>query len=415
MRKTIVLIAFGALLAAGAGLWHLPDARTAIARAVTAIQGTPPKRPAGHGHDHAHGEHGSEGALKLTDEQIANAKIELAPAGKGTLVRRISVPGTIVPDADRMGRVAAKVVGTVAELRKRLGDPVAKGEVVAVLESREVADAKTEYLAALVHFELQKTLFERELALWERKISAEQQFLRVRNAFKEAELRVNVSRQKLSALDLSEAEIGNLPAQPLSALRHKDIRAPISGLIVERRVDLGTPVGREGQENELYVIADLSNVWIELSVSTADLPAIKVAQAVAIPAGPDGGQVQGQIVFVSPFLNNETRSARVIATIENRDMTRRPGSFVTAAITVDEQEVDLLVPRAALQTIAGEQIIFVRNEVGFEKREVVVGRMGETHAEIVFGLDPGETIAVTNTFVLKAELGKSEADHGHAH
>ena len=186
-------------------------------------------------------------------------------------------------------------------------------------------------------------------------------------------------------------------------------------MIVERRVDLGTPVGGEGHEKELYVIADLSGVWIELSVSTADLPSIRVAQPVTIAAGPDGAQVQGRIVFVSPFLNPETRSARVIASLDNKDMAFRPGSFVTAAITVEEHAADVIVPRAALQTIAGEQVVFVRTEEGFEKREVVVGRTDERNAEIVFGLDPGETIAVTNTFALKAELGKNEADHGHAH
>jgi cobalt-zinc-cadmium efflux system membrane fusion protein len=415
MGKIVVTVLVTVLLAAGGAIWLSPDARMVIARAITAAQGTPAKKPAGHGHDHAHGDDGPEGSLKLTAEQIAKAKIELAPADKGTLARRLSVPGAIAPDSDRIGRVAAKVIGTVAELRKRLGDPVTKGEVIAVLESREVADAKSDYLAAMVQFDLQKTLFEREQTLWAQKISAEQQFLRARNAFREAELKVNVSRQKLSALDLTEPEIADLPAQSLTALRHKDIRAPIGGLVVERRVDLGTPVGGEGQEKELYVIADLSKVWIELSVSTADLPSIKVAQPVAIAAGADGAQVHGKIVFVSPFLNPETRSARVIASLDNHDMAFRPGSFVTAAITVEEQEADLVVPRASLQTIAGEQVVFVRTEEGFEKREVVVGRTDDRNAEIVFGLDPGEMIAVTNTFVLKAELGKGEADHGHAH
>ena len=358
---------------------------------------------------------GRKGRSSSAAQQIAKANIELAPAGKGVLARRINVPGTIAPDADRIGRVAAKVIGTVADLRKRLGDTVAKDEVIAVLDSREVADAKSDYLAALVHFDLQKTLFEREQTLWTQKISAEQQFLRARNAFREAELRVNVTRQKLAALDLVEAEIADLPAQALSALKQKNIRAPSSGLVVERRVDLGTPVGGEGQEKELYVIADLSSVWIELSVSTADLPSIKVAQPVMIAVGAEGGQAQGKIVFVSPLLNPETRSARVIASLDNPDMAFRPGSFVAAAITVEELEVELLVPRTALQTIAGEQVVFVRTDEGFEKREVVVGRTTDKHAEIVFGLDAGETIAVTNTFVLKADLGKSEADHGHAH
>src|SRR5262245_24957192 len=172
MRKLVIALAVTALAAASSAALLWPDSRAAIARAIKVVQDTPAKKPGhshGHGHDHAH-DHGTEGTLKLSAEQIAKANIETAPVGKATLVRGVSVPGTVSPDSDRIGRVAAKVVGTVAELRKRLGDHVTKGEVIAVLESREVADAKSDYLAAMVHFELQKTLFEREQTLWSAKI-----------------------------------------------------------------------------------------------------------------------------------------------------------------------------------------------------------------------------------------------------
>jgi len=101
--------------------------------------------------------------------------------------------------------------------------------------------------------------------------------------------------------------------------------------------------------------------------------------------------------------------------MDNAAMTWRPGLFVTAQITTAEQPVDLCVPRAALQTLDGEQILFVRTEEGFEKREVVVGRGDEQRVEIVFGLEPDEMIATARTFVLKAELGKGEAGDDHDH
>jgi cobalt-zinc-cadmium efflux system membrane fusion protein len=399
-----------ALVAGGAALWIFPEARTVFPTSIPGTEGNRSAKPAAD--DHAHR---SDRIAKLTDDQIARAKIEVAAATRGVIVDRLAVPGTLVPDADRVAGVAAKVVGTVAELRKRLGDSVARGEVVAVLESREVADAKTDYLAAVVHFDLQKTLFEREQALYEKRVTPEQQFLRSRNAFIEAQLRVNVARQKLAALDLSEAEIAKLSMQQTASLRHKELRAPLDGQVVERRVNLGAPVGREGQESELFVIADLSSLWIELSVPTADIAAIKVDQPVAVAAGPNGARTEARIIFVSPLLHAETRSARAIAAMDNKNMTWRPGAFVTAHITVAEHTVDLRVPRGALQTMAGEQILFVRTAEGFEKRGVVVGRADEAHAEIVSGLDPGEVIAVTNTFVLKAEIGKGEGEHDHAH
>jgi cobalt-zinc-cadmium efflux system membrane fusion protein len=401
------------LVAPGFMLWISPDLRDVAGALLRAADREPGK--ASHSHDaHDRHEHGHDGTITLTAEQIARAGIETAVADKGVVVRRLTVPGTIVPDRERIGRVAAKVIATVAELHKRLGDPVTKGEVVAVLESREVADAKSEYLAARVNFDLQKSLFDRAQMLWDGKIIPEQQFLRSQTIFTESRIRLDTARQKLSALDVSESELQDLPSQPVGALRYKEIRAPRSGRIVERRVDLGAPVGGEGHEQELYVIADLSSVWVELSVPTAALASITEGQPVSIGAAGEA-RGDGQIVFVSPILHPETRAARVIASIANAGMTWRPGMFVSADITVEQQHVDLCVRRSALQTMGGEQVVFVRTEAGFERREVVIGRADETCAEVVFGLDPGERVAVTNTFILKAELGKSEADHGHAH
>ena len=149
-------------------------------------------------------------SIKLTEEQIAAAKIDLVAAQGGILARRLTVPGTVVPRADRIARVAVKLSGTVAELRKNLGDPVVKDEVVAVLESREVADAKSEYLAAQLTKELQQALFQRDKKLWEGRVLTEQQFLRSSNLTAQTEMKFNIARQKLFALGLGEREIADL-------------------------------------------------------------------------------------------------------------------------------------------------------------------------------------------------------------
>jgi len=399
-----------AVLAGGAALWISPETRMALAPLIGLAKGVPSKQPT-----ERDGDHGPPGTIKLTADQITKARIELIAVEGCTITQQITAPGAVTPDADRIGRVAAKVVGTVAELRKRLGDSAVKGEVVAVLESREVADARSDYLAAAFRLDLQKTLFEREQMLFDKNVSAEQQYLRARNAFLDAELRANIARQKLVALGLGEAAIVNLSTHQTSGLRQIEVRAPIDGQIVERRVDLGAPVGREGQESEIYVIADLSVLWVDLSVPTSDLANVAVGQPATITAGQAGLRADAKVIFVSPILQADTRSARVIAAMDNASKAWRPGVFVTAQITVAEQSVDLCVPRSALQTIDGEQILFVRTDDGFEKREVVVGRGDGARVEIVFGLDPGEVIATTRTFVLKAELGKGEAGDDHDH
>jgi membrane fusion protein, heavy metal efflux system len=348
--------------------------------------------------------------IKLTAEQIVAADIELVPAQGGTIARRLIIPGTIVPHADRIARVSVKLSGTVAELRKKLGDPVSKDEVIAILESREVADAKSEYLARKTTHDLQQTLFVRAKTLWEGKVVTENDFLRARAAAEDARIRMEVARQKLFALGLSEDQIAALPEQPANALPQQEIRAPIKGRVVERKVDLGTAVGRDNLETELFVIVDLDRVWVDLAVSPADLAAIKEGQPVVITTRAVKEKADGNIVFISPLLDKDTRSARVIAEIANHDGVWRPGSFVTAAIVVEEQPAPLVVPNSAIQTIGGDKVVFVRNSDGFEKRAVVVGRSDHRFTEIATGLRPGEILAATNTFPLKAEFLKGQRE-----
>ena len=215
--------------------------------------------------------------IKLTKEQIADAHIDLVAAQPASLARRITVPGSITPAAGRIARVSVKLEGTVAELRKNLGDPVEQNEVLAILESREVADAKSEYLAARLSNELQQELFQRDRKLYEGKVLTEQQFLRSRNLTAQTEMKFNIARQKLFALGLGQDEIAALPDEPESLLRRQNVRSPLSGRIVERKVDLGTVVGRDNLETELFVVVDLARVWVDLAVSPADLPRIKTA------------------------------------------------------------------------------------------------------------------------------------------
>ncbi len=355
-----------------------------------------------------------DGFVKMSAAQVEAARIEVAPLGTGELTRKLVVPGTVTPNGDKIARVPVRVVGTVARLDKRLGDVVKQGEVVAVLGSREVADAKSEYLTASVDFELQKTMFERIESLWNRQVASEQQYLNARATFRQAQLRFDLARQKLSALGVDANEVAEAATRDAANpgtlnLRQYEIRAPISGQVVERKVDQGASVGQDGDPSELYTIADLSSVWLELAVPTADLEAVEVGQRVLISGADKRKRGEGRIMFVGPLLNQETRSARVIAEMDNKQQSWRPGFFVTAEIMIEEHQVQLQLPRAALQTMEGKRVAFVRTPEGFASREIKIGKANDEAVEITAGLSIGEQIAVSNTFLLKAELGKAEA------
>ncbi len=351
-----------------------------------------------------------ETTVKLSEEQIDAGKFAISEVQGGMLSKRITVPGSIVPSGDNIARVAVRLLGTVAELRKRLGDTVQAGEVVAVIESREVADAKSEYLAARLVFNLQQTLFGRSTRLFEGKVLSENDFLRARTTFEDAGIKIEIARQKLFAIGLTAEQIEALPQQPVETLRRQELRAPITGRIAERRVELGSLVGREGLESELFVIVNLNVVWADLAVPPSDLSNIHEGQQITIAEGPNSEPSPATIIFVSPLLDKDTRAARVVASVNNAALKWRPGSFIKAEIPIDETPAAILVPKTALQSFKGDTVAFVRTPDGFELRKVSTGRQDARLIEVTSGLAAGEHIATGNTFVLKADLGKAEID-----
>jgi cobalt-zinc-cadmium efflux system membrane fusion protein len=351
--------------------------------------------------------------VKLSERQIAAGNFAISEATAGTLNKRIAVPGTIVPSGERIAKVSVRLVGTVAELRKRLGDNVREGDVLAIIESREVADAKSQYLAARVAFELQETLFNRSKSLFDSKVSSENDYLRAKTLFEDMRIKFDVARQKLFALGLTGDQIAALPQQPVESLRLQELRAPMSGRIAERRVDLGSLVGREGQESELFVIVDSRVVWAELALPATDLAMVREGQQISVAPGQGVDPLPATIMFVSPLLDKDTRLARVVASVENPSHVLRPGMFVTAHIPVQQIQADIVVPKSAVQSVDGQSAVFVRTPEGFEPRKIVTAREDSKSFEVTSGLSPGDRIATANTFVLKADLGRGEATHAH--
>jgi cobalt-zinc-cadmium efflux system membrane fusion protein len=358
-------------------------------------------------------EHGDHSAVRvaLSQQQISDAGIEVAEAKGGILRRHFLAPGSLIPDADHVARVSVRVLATVAELRKRLGDSVEKGEIVAAIESREIADAKSEYLAARLTNDLQQTLYSRQKVLVETRTVSENEFLRTRLTANDAQIKLDSARQKLFALGLSESEISELPNQPAESLRRQFLRSPIDGRISERRVDLGGLVGREGLESELFVIVNLDDLWVDLAISPEDIASVHEGAPIIVRAIGIEGDTTAEVIFVSPLLDRETRNARVIASLPNPDHRWKPGTFVTAEIPLSAQPSRVIVPRKALQSIRGTATVFVRDGEGFEARAVRTGLEDDDDIEVLSGLSAGETIAVVNTFVLKAELEKSDVEH----
>jgi len=400
MSKAIIGFLAGVVAAALAGFLAFggPDGHADRPHAATAA----PLEGHGHDDDHDH-DHDAEGVLRLTERQIADSGIALVDAAAGALVRTVAFPATATTVPDSTAVAAAKAAGVLVEVRTRLGATVARGDVLAVLDSREAAEARSELVAAQRAETLARATLERERALWTKKVSAEQDYLQARAAADAAGMRTALARQKLATLGLD-------PAAPSDgSLGRYAVRAPAAGRVVALNATIGAAAAADAA---LFTVADLTRLWFEAAAPPGDLALLRQGAAATID-GRDRPSVAGAVVFVGPMIDRDTRQAQFIVDADNADGAWRPGDYATVTVERAREAAAVVVPAAAIQHIKDQPVVFVRSADGFEKRDVVLGRADAQSVEIRFGVDAGETVAAANSFVLKAELEKAEAEHVH--
>ena len=245
--------------------------------------------------------------VQLTDNQIKQLGIEVAVAQAGRLLRHLTLPGTIVLNTDRLVHIVPRMPGVVRDVRKHLGDPVRAGDLLAIIDSRELADAKAAYLAASARVTVTEDTFAREKDLWEKKISAAQDYLTAKQVLAEARIELRAARHKLSALGISDASLQQLASQPDTSLTRYEIVAPSAGTVIEKRLTVGELLK---DDTEAFLVADLSTVWVHINVTPSDLPMVHTSQRVTITAGSTMPEATGTISYIgAPGIRGDTHRA----------------------------------------------------------------------------------------------------------
>jgi cobalt-zinc-cadmium efflux system membrane fusion protein len=298
-------------------------------------------------------------------------------------------------------------------VRASLGDTVRKGQLLAVLSSRELADAKAAYLAATERLRMADATYSREERLWQGKISSEQDYLDARQKRAEGRIELRTAEQKLVVLGVPVSEVEQLPDQHDAALTEYRLLAPFSGTVIDRHITLGETVAAE---DPVFTVADLSTVWIDLAVYQRDIGAVRAGQSVLVETN-HGDEAELVIDFVQPLVGEQTRTALARIVAPNSDGHWHPGCFVTANVTTSvADEVRVVVPSTAVIRMPdGDEVIFVATDEGFEPKVVTLGVNSAGRVEVVSGLEPGERYVAHGGFSLKAELGKEAFGDGHGH
>ena len=342
-----------------------------------------------------------EARVTMSDAQLKQNGVSLLTAGPARIDHTLQMIGEIRLNEDRIAHVVPLLTGVVLASSANAGDRVRKGQLLAVISSQALADQRSELLAAQKRLALTRTTYAREKMLWEEKISAEQDYLQAKNAMQEAEIAVQNARQKLASLG-GAGSGGNLTRY--------EIRSPIDGVVVEKHLSLGEAVQGDAK---IFVIADLSTVWAEMTVAAKDLNAVRIGQTASIKATAFTAETSGKVSYVGALVGEQTRAAKARVVLPNPQGTWRPGIQVNVELVAGTVDVPVAVTATALQKVRGWIVVFGRYGEYLEARPLELGRSDGKFVEVVNGLNAGEVYAAANSFLIKADLEKSGASHDH--
>ncbi len=191
-----------------------------------------------------------------------------------------------------------------------------------------------------------------------------------------------------------------------------EIKSLMDGVVIEKHITIGEVRSTEGP---VFVVADLDTVWVNLTIYQMHLSHIKVGQQVTISAGQEFANTTGYIYYLSPIVDEHTRTTTARIVIANSERNWRPGLFVEGKVVASVDSADLVVPKSSIQQFEGADVVFVRTTAGFVPIPVKIGRRDLTSVEILSGLKTGQEYVSQGGFTLKAELEKSSLSGGHSH
>ncbi|MEW6428899.1 MAG: efflux RND transporter periplasmic adaptor subunit [Thermodesulfobacteriota bacterium] len=385
---------------------------------------SPPHPGAGHadaqhaGHDDDDEHEGHEGhadeadLVEMTKEQQREIGLEIRSAAPGIVGGELEFVGEIRLHEDRLVHIVPRVGGIALSVAVSLGEQVREGQTLALIDSPELAELKADYLERSRAVELTRRTLERKQYLRQEKIASEADWQEAEAAFQNAETLLLTAKRRLAALGLGQKEIAGLAGAGDGDFSHYRLRAPISGTVIARHISRGEKIGEE----EVFTVADLSVVWVDLQVPARDLGRIREGFHVVITST-EGMTAEGKLTTIGPVVDPESRTALARVELDNPQGLWKPGIFVKGEIHADTDPVAVVVPAAAVQNIEGGDVVFVPAGHGFRPVAVSLGKAGGNEVEILSGLMPGDPYVARGAFELKAVKvtsgAGSHAGHGH--
>jgi RND family efflux transporter MFP subunit len=347
--------------------------------------------------------------ITLTSDAVARAGIKTAPAQSERAVQSFTVPGTVMSNAYRETRVNGLVGGVITRVSAELGSPARRGEPLAVIFSNELAEAQMKYLSMRAMLEADRQKHERVDKLVALGAASRQELEEVTAVHAAHETEAAAARQRLLLLGLTPEQVAQ-HTDASHVISEVVVRSPADGVVITRSINPGQVVGA-GQD--LFVVADLSTVWVIGDLYEKDFGSVGVGSpaTVIVPAAPRE-TLRGRVAYIDPRVDPATRTAKVRVEAPNRAGGLRLGMYVNLAFESGGGERRVMIPRSAVQSVGERTVVYVpveENEGQFVERSVTLGPAIGDRVQVMDGLRPGEPVVAEGSFFLRAEATRARS------
>ena len=345
--------------------------------------------------------------VRLTTEEIKSAGIIVQPVTRSEFRTIRDFPGTVEPNEHALAEITTLVRGRVIDVYADLGREVKGGTLLALLYSSELGMAQSAYLKATAKLNVAERAFRRAELLLKEKVIGVAELQRREGEMLSLRAELREARDRLLILGLTDEDLRNLDRNH-TIRSHVPVVAPFDGRIIARNLTKGEVV--ETTE-KLFVVADLTDVWVTAVIPEKDIPYIRpdqtgTGQSVEVHVAAYPGQAfQGRITYVGDVLDPATRTMRLRLELPNPERKLKPAMYATVRVYSEPEANALLIPESAVQRDRDRQFVFVEREPAiFEARDVKLGSSNGREIKVLDGLLEGESIVTNGAFVLKSEL-----------
>lgn len=339
-----------------------------------------------------------EGRVTMLDSSIKSSGLELLKVEPMMFENALELKGELKFPDNFESFITPKASGTLVKTYRTIGDKVSQGDLLATVQSQDLIRLNAERSIAMDTLQFSRKKMEQERTLFQKRVSPEIDYINAQREFEDAQIRAN----ELNSLIRSYGDSGNGTIE---------VRAAMSGTILQVLGAVGSNVT---PASPLFKIANTSQLLAVVNVPADKLNEINPDNKVTVKPQTQTGteEALGRIKYISDVIDPKTRTAQVFIDISNQ-FKWRSGQLITAQIFEKQTMKQMVVREDALQTFRDWDVVFIRVGNDFEARPLELGDKFNGYVEVKSGLKAGQVYAAGNSYLLKAELGKSGATHDH--